>query len=201
VLGAKHGLGSSELQNKAGVRMEKSLSFIGAERKSQKNVHLDRGQETKWEIPHKHSNKRKIMKLTKKLTSRVRTLALLPMLGLCLVLTGCEELTNSIVKASLPQGMMLVSGSVTAVNAADRTVEIKTGQGETLLISVTDTTKLTKAVEWLGGLGPVQYKDIKIGDIQVGKYMEITCSKEPVDGKHAASDGMLYNSKAAAEMD
>lgn len=50
VLGAKNGPGSSEFQNKAGVRMKKSLRFIGAERKSRKNVHLDRGQETKWEI-------------------------------------------------------------------------------------------------------------------------------------------------------
>ena len=140
------------------------------------------------------------MKLTKKLDSRVRILALLPVLGLCLALTGCEGLTNSIVRASLPQGMMLVTGSVTAVNAADQTVEIKTDQGETLLISVTDTTKLTKATA-LNAVFNAQYKDSKFGDIQVGKYMEITCSKEPVDGKHAASDGTLYDSKAAAEME
>lgn len=50
VLGAKNSLGSSEFQKKAGIWMEKSLRLIGAERKSRKNVHLDRGQETKWEI-------------------------------------------------------------------------------------------------------------------------------------------------------
>ena len=50
MLGDKNSLGSSGFQNKAGVRMKNSLCFIGAERKSRKNVHLDRGQETKWEI-------------------------------------------------------------------------------------------------------------------------------------------------------
>ena len=34
MLGAKHGLGSSEFQNKAGVWMKKDLRFIGADRKS-----------------------------------------------------------------------------------------------------------------------------------------------------------------------
>jgi hypothetical protein len=36
-----------------GVRIQKSLPFIGAERKSRKNVHLDRRQETQWEISNK----------------------------------------------------------------------------------------------------------------------------------------------------
>jgi alpha-galactosidase len=35
VLGARNGLGSSEFENKAGVRMTKDLRFIGAERKSE----------------------------------------------------------------------------------------------------------------------------------------------------------------------
>ena len=57
MLGAKNSLGSSEFQNKAGVRMKKGLRFIGAERKSRKNVHLDRGPETKWGISNESERK------------------------------------------------------------------------------------------------------------------------------------------------
>jgi hypothetical protein len=128
------------------------------------------------------------MKLTLKLTSPVRTLALLPMLGLCLVLTGCEDLM-------VPQGMMNVEGTVTAVNATDRTVEIKTAQGETMVIAVTDTTTLQKA----SVLTLMPDKNITVAEIQVGKYLESTCSKEPVNGKHIATDMMIYNSKWQAD--
>jgi len=131
---------------------------------------------------------------TLKLTGLVRMLALLPLLGLCLVLTGCADLVANM---ATPQGMMNVSGYVTAMNATDRTVEIKTDGGETLVISVADNTKLTKPVQ---GLLMESDEAITIGDIQVGKYMEVTCSKEPVDGKHAATYGEMYNSKLAAKM-
>ena len=131
------------------------------------------------------------MKLTLKLTSRVRILALLPMLGLCLVLTGCEDLM-------VPQGMMVGSGTVTAVNAADRTVEIKTDRGDTLILSITDATKLQKPT-----YNPVlfgsDFKAMTFAEIEAGKYLEFTCDKDAVDGKHAATEAQMYKSKHAAE--
>jgi hypothetical protein len=50
VLVAQSGLGSAGLQKEGVFRMAKSLRSLGGERKSRKNVHLDRDHETNWEI-------------------------------------------------------------------------------------------------------------------------------------------------------
>jgi hypothetical protein len=117
---------------------------------------------------------------------------------LCIVLTGCADLTSSIGNAMAPQGMMVGSGTVTAVNAADRTVEVKTDRGDTMVLSITDSTSLEKCT-----YSPILFgnnsKAITCAEIGVGKYLEFTCNKEAEDGKHATARAQMFDSKFAAE--
>ena len=133
------------------------------------------------------------MKLMSKLTSRVRILALLPMLGLGLVLTGCEELAE--VGDGMSSGKTHTYGTVETVNSAERTMEIKTDQGSAMVIAVTDTTKLRKYTGSYFSLSGL--KDSTFDEIKVGKYLELACLKEPVNGKYDATWIDIFDSKSA----
>lgn len=121
---------------------------------------------------------------------------MLAALGLCFGLAGCVDLENSVVNAALPHSMMATAGTVTAVNATDRTLEIKTDFGNVLVLLVTDTTKL--GVKSFNPLA-LQDEEINFTDVKVGKYLEVQCAKDAADGKHVLSFAEMHDSKASAE--
>jgi hypothetical protein len=63
------------------------------------------------------------------------TVALLGLLTLCIGLSECVSST-----LATPKGELRSHGTIAAVNAADRTIEIKTNEGEPLVVSVLAAT-------------------------------------------------------------
>jgi hypothetical protein len=102
-------------------------------------------------------------------------------LALCVVLSGCVSST-----LATPKGELRSQGTIAAVNAADRTIEIKTNEGESLVVSVLAATKL-----WREG------RHFTFDQMNTGKYAVIQYSKNP-EGKFIAFRVVMYDDKSKA---
>ena len=99
---------------------------------------------------------------------------------LCLGLAGC---------VSGPNGQIRSQGTVTAVNASEQTVQIKTDEGQQLNVTLAETTVLRD--------GDRQIKTkATLDQISAGKYLVAQCSKSP-EGKLIAVWAYVFNQRPA----
>ena len=110
--------------------------------------------------------------------NQLRRSALL--LALCLGLSGC---------ASEHNGQVQSLGTVTAVNTAEQTVQIKTDAGQSLTVSMAATTDLRD------GEGPFRWKTkTTLDQIKAGQYLVVQHSKSS-EGKLIADSVYVYNQR------
>jgi hypothetical protein len=112
------------------------------------------------------------------------------LIALCIGLSGCLMPTSG----GLSEGQFASEGTIAAVNTADWTIEIKTGEAASLVVSVVETTKLYRGGEgWKSGM----QEAITFNQIETGKYLVIKYSKSP-EGKLIAIEGWMTNDKSSA---
>jgi len=104
-------------------------------------------------------------------------------MALCLGLSGCVS--------GPPNGQVRSRGTITAVNTSDQTIQIKTDKGESLTLSVVETTKLAKKGNHL------QPDMTTLDQIKSGKYLDVLCSKSP-EGKLIVLEAEMYDDKSGA---
>jgi hypothetical protein len=102
------------------------------------------------------------------------------LMTLCLGLSGCVSGLN---------GQVRSQGTVTAVNASEQTVQIKTEEGQPLTVTLEATTVLRD--------GDRQIKTkATLDQISAGKYLVAQCSKSP-EGKLIAVWAYVFNQRPA----
>jgi hypothetical protein len=84
---------------------------------------------------------------------------------------------------STPKGELRSQGTIAAVNAADRTIEIQTNEGEPLVVSVLAATKL-----WQNG------RHFTFDQMETGKYVVLQYSRDR-EGKFIAYRVVMYDDK------
>jgi hypothetical protein len=104
------------------------------------------------------------------------------LMTLCLVLPGC---------ISGPNGQVRSLGTVTAVNASEQTILIKTDEGQSLTMSVAATTDLRD------GEGQFRWKKkTTLDQIKAGQYLVVKQSPNS-EGKLIADSVYVYNQRPA----
>jgi hypothetical protein len=169
-------------QRKTDGGLEKGLANLWSRKKIKKKFHVGRGQITKWEMSNEAKNPERQNKMKSTITKQFGLCALL--MALCIGWSGCVLPSSSTL--ATPKGEFRLHGTIAAVNTADRTIEIKTDEGESLVVSVLETTKL-----WQTG------RHFTFDQMETGKYVVIQCSKSP-EGKFIASRVVMYNDKSKA---
>ena len=102
------------------------------------------------------------------------------LMALCIGLSGC---------VSGPNGQVRSQGTVTAVNASEQTVQIKTDEGQPLTVTLAATTVLRD--------GDRQIKTkATLDQISAGKYLVAQCSKSP-EGRLIADWAYVFNQRPA----
>jgi len=101
------------------------------------------------------------------------------LLALCIGLSGCISSTPA-----TPKGELRSQGTIVAVNAADRLIEIKTNDGESLVVSVLAGTKL-----WQKG------NHCTFDQMETGKYVVVQYSKNS-EGKFIAFRVVMHDDKS-----
>jgi len=99
------------------------------------------------------------------------------LLTLCIGLSGCVSSST----LATPKGELRLQGTVAAVNAENRTVEIKTNEGESMVVSVVAATKL-----WQEG------RHFTFDQIATGRYVVLQYSRSP-DGQFVAYRVVMYD--------
>jgi hypothetical protein len=103
------------------------------------------------------------------------------LLMVCIGLSGCVSST-----LATPKGELRSQGTIMAVNAADRTIEIRTREGESLVMTILAGTKL-----WENG------RHFTFDQMETGKYVVVQYSKSP-EGKFIAFRVVLYDDSSKA---
>jgi hypothetical protein len=106
--------------------------------------------------------------------------ALLGLLTLCIGLSGCALSSSTL---ATPKGELRCQGTIAAVNAEHRTIEIKTNEGEPLVVSILAATKL-----WQKG------RHFTFDQMETGKYVVLQYSRSP-EGKFIAYRVVMYDDK------
>lgn len=107
------------------------------------------------------------------------------LVALCLGLSGC------LIPNGPPKGQIQSRGTITQVNSSNQTIQIQTGAGATLVVSVVETTDLREKGKHL-----VPDKTT-LDQIKVGKYLVVQYKKSP-EGKLIAVWAVMYNDKSSA---
>ena len=102
------------------------------------------------------------------------------LMALCIGLSGCVSGLN---------GQVRSQGTIIAVNASEQTIQIKTDQGESLVMSVAASTDLRD------GEGPFRWKKkTTLDQIKAGNFLIVQHSKSP-EGKLIAVQVYVFSKR------
>jgi hypothetical protein len=124
-------------------------------------------------------NSLNIMTQINSLKSKLR-IGLGALLTLCVALSGCASSSSTL---ATPTEELRSQGRIAVVNAEHRTIEIKTNEGESMVVSVLAATKL-----WQHG------RHFTFDQMETGKYVVLQYSRDR-EGNFTAYRVVMYDDK------